>query len=811
MLKSFTFGVRRIIGHKHFKLKSYFLVVTVLLAATLSVSLLAIPARSALSSSTQATTKPPIVISQIFGGGGNSGASQTNDFVEIFNRGTSPVDLNFWSIQYAAAGSNSFTESTQLSGIISPGQYYLIKGFANGGGTIPLPPADANGAINYNAVSGKVALVDTTTLLVCSTAGSNPLCPTNGYVDLVGYGSDANAYEGSGRTANLSNTTAAIRKNNGCQDTNSNSSDFVTGTPAPRNISSAKSPCGQVQDAPIVAECGSSDPVVAVAGNSEYRFINGGDPDGYVTKAVVSSITPAPTKGTIYLDAIDPAGFQGDGLTAYIRNSPDLSPGSYTAVITFSNTNMPVPQTASCSVNFLMKSKPIVATCGNSNIYVFYEGTELSTPVIGNDPDGHVVSATVTSNPVPANGMFTFSPQDSDAHNLYGNLNASANLSPGEYYVKVTFYNDETPAQSGSCGVTMRILANAPIEPHCEGSGPTNTFQGIATSGTFAAFDDNGQVSSAVIGSVSPVPSAGQITISSLTPAPSTHSWLNGVLTANNQVPAGKYLVKINFANNDSPTPQTASCTIQVSVYKGPEVSQSLSTPRIETGGTTTLSLKITNPNTDNWPFMYHIAFDVNFDANVTTAGNPNITNTCNSGNTQPAAGKISVSEVQLSPAQSCTISIDVTGTTLGTYPLTPGTITYSNLNGPTTTAQAGNPINLSIVNGFVVNSNEDALVDPPVGTLRWTINSANSAGGGRITFSSGLSNGDAIVLSGSLEVGTNISIEADCGSRFTIKGNRLIFQSNNLIQGLQLVAPTGPVLAGTNLTVKCASARIGN
>jgi hypothetical protein len=29
-----------------------------------------------------------IVISQIYGGGGNSGASLRNDFVELFNRGT---------------------------------------------------------------------------------------------------------------------------------------------------------------------------------------------------------------------------------------------------------------------------------------------------------------------------------------------------------------------------------------------------------------------------------------------------------------------------------------------------------------------------------------------------------------------------------------------------------------------------------------------------------------------------------------------------------------------------------------------------
>ena len=43
-----------------------------------------------------------MVVSQVYTGGGNSGATFANDFVEIFNRGTSPVDLGTWSIQYAS-------------------------------------------------------------------------------------------------------------------------------------------------------------------------------------------------------------------------------------------------------------------------------------------------------------------------------------------------------------------------------------------------------------------------------------------------------------------------------------------------------------------------------------------------------------------------------------------------------------------------------------------------------------------------------------------------------------------------------------
>lgn len=37
-----------------------------------------------------------VVISQVYGGGGNSGAAIKSDFIELFNRGNSTVSLNGW-------------------------------------------------------------------------------------------------------------------------------------------------------------------------------------------------------------------------------------------------------------------------------------------------------------------------------------------------------------------------------------------------------------------------------------------------------------------------------------------------------------------------------------------------------------------------------------------------------------------------------------------------------------------------------------------------------------------------------------------
>ena len=71
-----------------------------------------------------------VVISQVYGAGSNSGAAYQNDFVELFNRGTTPVSLAGWTIQYASAtGTGNFSANgiAALSGTLQPGQYYLVK------------------------------------------------------------------------------------------------------------------------------------------------------------------------------------------------------------------------------------------------------------------------------------------------------------------------------------------------------------------------------------------------------------------------------------------------------------------------------------------------------------------------------------------------------------------------------------------------------------------------------------------------------------------------------------------------------------
>ncbi len=182
-----------------------------------------------------AGTSTSIVISQVYGGGGNSGSTWKNDFIEIFNVSPATISLAGWSVQYASSTGTSW-QVTALSGSIEPGQYYLVREAAGTGGTTNLPTPDVLGGISMSASTGKVALVS-------STSALSGTCPTSAsIVDLVGYGS-ANCFEGTGHTATLTSTTAALRNDNGCTDSGNNGVDFATGAPNPRNTASTLNPC----------------------------------------------------------------------------------------------------------------------------------------------------------------------------------------------------------------------------------------------------------------------------------------------------------------------------------------------------------------------------------------------------------------------------------------------------------------------------------------------------------------------------------------------------------------------------------------
>jgi len=54
---------------------------------------------------TSAFAANSVRISQVYGGGGNTGATYTNDYIELFNNSGAAIDMSGWSLQYQSSTS----------------------------------------------------------------------------------------------------------------------------------------------------------------------------------------------------------------------------------------------------------------------------------------------------------------------------------------------------------------------------------------------------------------------------------------------------------------------------------------------------------------------------------------------------------------------------------------------------------------------------------------------------------------------------------------------------------------------------------
>jgi len=185
---------------------------TALLAAATTV---VVTAGFATLASPAVAASTTLVISEVYGGGGNSGATLKNDFIELYNLGSSPVNLAGYSVAYFSASGGS-GGTTTLSGTLQPGTYYLIQESAGTGGTTALPTPDATGTLALSATNGRVDLLTGSTV-----------------VDRVGYGT-ATTFEGATAAPGLTNTTSGSRTPV-TSDTDNNGADFTAGSPSPTN------------------------------------------------------------------------------------------------------------------------------------------------------------------------------------------------------------------------------------------------------------------------------------------------------------------------------------------------------------------------------------------------------------------------------------------------------------------------------------------------------------------------------------------------------------------------------------------------
>ncbi|HEY2042259.1 MAG TPA: 5'-nucleotidase C-terminal domain-containing protein [Jatrophihabitans sp.] len=178
---------------------------------------------------TAVDTSSAVVISELYGGGGNTGAPFKNDFIELYNNSAAPVSVAGWSVQYASS-TGSIWDPTPLTGSVPAKGFYLIQEAGTAGGSgAALPTPNATGTANMSATAGKLALVKNG---LAGLACGNVCSSDPSVADFLGYGFADDA-AGGHPTSNLRNTTSAQRKLDPFTNTADNKADFTVEAPTP--------------------------------------------------------------------------------------------------------------------------------------------------------------------------------------------------------------------------------------------------------------------------------------------------------------------------------------------------------------------------------------------------------------------------------------------------------------------------------------------------------------------------------------------------------------------------------------------------
>uniref|UniRef100_UPI002810A2AB ExeM/NucH family extracellular endonuclease n=1 Tax=Microbacterium sp. TaxID=51671 RepID=UPI002810A2AB len=175
-----------------------------------------------------------LVINEVYGGGGNSGAAYTHDFVELYNPTADAISLEGLSLNYwsAAGGSGG---GVALRGTVAAGDHFLVQLAAGNGNGQPLPGADqVVSAPNMSGTTGRLFLLPTTSVYA-GPAGD--AAGRDDIIDMVGWGSGAATFE-TAPAPGTTNGTSIARTATGA-DSDSNAADFTAGAPTPQKSGDA--------------------------------------------------------------------------------------------------------------------------------------------------------------------------------------------------------------------------------------------------------------------------------------------------------------------------------------------------------------------------------------------------------------------------------------------------------------------------------------------------------------------------------------------------------------------------------------------
>lgn len=170
-----------------------------------------------------------LVINEVYGGGGNNGGAFRNDFIELYNPTTSDIPLGGLSLQYRS-NAGGVGGNLALQGSVAPGGYFLVQAALGNNADQPaLPTPDAESTLALSGTGGQVLLVNGT----ANFTATGDLAGNTGLVDMVGWGTSTNSFEGAAAPA-TTNGTSVARAVVGV-DSDVNSADLVAGVPTPTN------------------------------------------------------------------------------------------------------------------------------------------------------------------------------------------------------------------------------------------------------------------------------------------------------------------------------------------------------------------------------------------------------------------------------------------------------------------------------------------------------------------------------------------------------------------------------------------------
>lgn len=175
---------------------------------------------------------PDLVLSQVYKGNG-----PVVSYVEILNRGSQPVNINGYTLQFKGWLTDFEIIATLPNVFINPGQYYLVAQ----SNIFTVAPDFTNTWGAFEDV-GTIALVRNSVVLTsCQTVDCDP--PDPNIADKFAY-NGGSCQEGAAISdINAAYNEAFYRIDNGCTDTDDNYLDWVIGPRAPRSSFSALHIC----------------------------------------------------------------------------------------------------------------------------------------------------------------------------------------------------------------------------------------------------------------------------------------------------------------------------------------------------------------------------------------------------------------------------------------------------------------------------------------------------------------------------------------------------------------------------------------